>query len=99
MLDPKLIRSDLNSVAEQLNKRNFKLDVAALENLENKRKECQVATENFQNERNTKSKSIGKAKAAGDDIKPLLDEVAGLGEKLDAAKTEQIGRASCRERV
>jgi seryl-tRNA synthetase len=88
MLDPKLIRSDLNSVAEQLKKRNFELDVTALENLENQRKQCQVETENLQNERNTKSKSIGKAKAAGEDIKPLLDEVAGLGEKLDLAKAE-----------
>jgi len=88
MLDPKLIRSDLNSVAEQLKKRNFELDVTALENLENKRKQCQVETENLQNERNTKSKSIGKAKAAGEDIKPLLDEVAGLGQKLDVAKAE-----------
>lgn len=88
MLDPKLIRSDLNSVAEQLKKRNFKLDVTVLENLETKRKAVQVQTEELQNERNTKSKSIGKAKAAGDDIKPLLDEVAGLGDKLDAAKAE-----------
>lgn len=88
MLDPKLIRSDLNDVAEQLKKRNFVLDVAALEDLESKRKACQVETENFQNERNTKSKSIGKAKAAGEDIQPLLDEVAGLGEKLDAAKAD-----------
>lgn len=88
MLDPKLIRSDLNSVAEQLKKRNFDLDVDALEALESKRKACQVETESFQNERNTKSKSIGKAKAAGEDIQPLLDEVAGLGEKLDAAKAE-----------
>ncbi len=88
MLDPKLIRSDLNAVAEQLKKRNFELDVAALEGLEVKRKACQVETENLQNERNTKSKSIGKAKAAGEDIQPLLDEVAGLGEKLDAAKAE-----------
>ena len=88
MLDPKLIRSDLNAVAELLKKRNFELDVATLESLENKRKACQVATENLQNERNTKSKSIGKAKAAGEDIQPLLDEVAGLGEKLDAAKSE-----------
>ena len=88
MLDPKLIRSDLNSVAEQLKKRNFELDVTALENLENQRKQCQVETENLQNERNTKSKSIGKAKAAGEDIKPLLDEVAGLGQKLDVAKAE-----------
>ena len=88
MLDPKLIRSDLNGVAEQLKKRNFVLDVAALENLESKRKACQVETESLQNERNTKSKSIGKAKAAGEDIQPLLDEVSGLGEKLDAAKTD-----------
>jgi len=88
MLDPKLIRSDLNAVAEQLKKRNFQLDVAALEGLEYKRKACQVETENLQNERNTKSKSIGKAKAAGEDIQPLLDEVAGLGEKLDLAKAE-----------
>ena len=88
MLDPKLIRSDLNEVAEQLKKRNFMLDVEALENLEGKRKACQVATENFQNERNTKSRSIGKAKSAGEDIQPLLDEVAGLGEKLDAAKAD-----------
>jgi len=88
MLDPKLIRSDLNNVAEQLKKRNFNLDVAALDNLESKRKACQVETESLQNERNTKSKSIGKAKAAGEDIQPLLDEVAGLGEKLDTAKSE-----------
>ncbi len=88
MLDPKLIRSDLNDVAKQLKKRNFVLDVAALEDLESKRKACQVETENFQNERNTKSKSIGKAKAAGEDIQPLLDEVAGLGEKLDVAKAD-----------
>ena len=88
MLDPKLIRSDLNNVAGQLKKRNFNLDVAALDNLENKRKACQIATENLQNERNTKSKSIGKAKAAGEDIQPLLDEVAGLGEKLNTAKAE-----------
>lgn len=88
MLDPKLIRSDLNEVAEQLKKRNFILDVEVLENLEGKRKACQVATESFQNERNTKSRSIGKAKSAGEDIQPLLDEVAGLGDKLDAAKAD-----------
>ncbi len=88
MLDPKLIRSDLSSVAEQLKKRNFELDIAALEALESQRKACQVESERLQSERNTKSKSIGKAKAAGEDIQPLLDEVSGLGDKLDAAKAE-----------
>lgn len=90
MLDPKLIRSDLNAVAEQLKKRNFELDVATLESLEAKRKACQVETETYQSERNSKSKSIGKAKAAGEDIQPLLDEVAGLGDKLDAAKAALV---------
>ena len=88
MLDPKLIRNDLAGVAAQLKKRGFELDVETLSALEEKRKAVQVKTENLQSERNRKSKSIGKAKAAGEDIQPLLDEVAGLGEALDAAKAE-----------
>jgi len=88
MLDPKLIRSDISAVAAQLKRRGYELDVSAIESLEVKRKECQVHTEQLQSERNTKSKSIGKAKAAGEDIQPLLDEVAGLGEALDKAKAE-----------
>ena len=84
MLDPKLIRSDLHAVAEQLKKRNFELDVEALESLEQKRKACQVETENLQQERNTRAKSIGKAKAAGEDIQPVVQvgpELA-LGDEL-----------------
>lgn len=88
MLDPKLIRSNLRSVAEQLKKRYFDLDVSALEKLEKNRKACQIQTEELQNERNSKSRLIGQTKAAGEDIKPLLDEVAGLGKKLDTAKIE-----------
>ena len=88
MLDPKLIRTDLSSVAAQLKRRGVDLDVQAIEHLESKRKEYQVHTEQLQSERNAKSKSIGKAKAAGEDIQPLLEEVAGLGESLDRAKAE-----------
>jgi len=88
MLDPRLLRGSLDDVSAQLEKRGFKLDVALIEALEAKRKEHQTETEALQSERNSKSKSIGKAKAAGEDIQPLLDEVAGLGEKLDAAKNE-----------
>ncbi len=88
MLDPKLIRSDLNAVAEQLKKRGYDLDVSSIELLEKNRKDCQIRTEQFQSERNSRSKMIGKAKAAGEDIQPLLDTVAGLGESLDLAKKE-----------
>ena len=83
MLDPKLLRSDLQSVAAKLKRRGFELDVNAFSSLEEKRKSLQVETQNLQNERNTRSKEIGKAKAQGEDIQPLLDEVAALGDKLN----------------
>ena len=88
MLDPKLLRSELDAVAERLATRGFELDKAAFAALEEKRKTLQVQTETLQAERNSRSKNIGKAKAAGEDIQPLLDEVASLGDQLDAAKTE-----------
>ena len=88
MLDPKLIRTQLDTVATQLGRRGFALDTVKLEQLETERKAIQVRTEELQAERNSRSKSIGKAKAAGENIQPLLDQVAGLGEQLDAAKQE-----------
>ena len=88
MLDIKLLRNNIEDVAAQLMRRNFKLDVDAFKALEEKRKTLQTATQELQNERNTRSKSIGKAKAAGEDIQPLLAEVADLGDKLKAAESE-----------
>lgn len=86
MLDPKLLRNDIDAVAANLAKRGFELDIAAYQKLEDERKEIQVETQELQSERNTRSKSIGQAKARGEDIQPLLDQVADLGKKLDAAK-------------
>jgi seryl-tRNA synthetase len=85
MLDPKLLRSDLDAVAAKLARRGHVLDTARLADLEARRKTLQVEAQDLQNERNTKSKSIGKAKAAGEDIQPLLDEVASLGDRMKAA--------------
>jgi seryl-tRNA synthetase len=88
MLDPKILRNDLQQVAQKLKRRQFDLDVEQLSQLEEQRKTLQVKTQELQNERNTKSKSIGKAKAAGEDIQPLLDQVADLGEKLKQAESK-----------
>jgi len=85
MLDPKLLRGDLEGVAEALARRGFQLDIGPVADLETRRKALQVEAQELQNERNTKSKAIGKAKAAGGDIQPLLDEVATLGDRLKAA--------------
>lgn len=89
MLDAKLLRSDLDNIATQLAKRGYQLDTAALAALEEQRKAIQVKTQDLQNERNTRSKSIGQAKARGEDIAPLLAQVSQLGDELDAAKAEQ----------
>jgi seryl-tRNA synthetase len=88
MLDANLLRSEIETTAERLKTRGFELDVARLTELESRRKELQVRTQELQNERNTRSKSIGQAKGRGEDIAPLLAEVGQLGEKLDAAKAE-----------
>ncbi|GAA5442739.1 serine--tRNA ligase [Microbulbifer sp. NBRC 101763] len=86
MLDPKLIRTDMDQVAAALKKRGVELDTAKLEALEERRKELQVRTESLQSERNSKSKNIGRAKANGEDIAPLLKEVESLGGELQNAK-------------
>lgn len=86
MLDPKLLRTDIQAVADKLAARGFNLDVPAFNELEAQRKELQTKTQDLQNERNNKSKAIGKAKSQGQDVQPLLDEVAHLGDALDAAK-------------
>ncbi len=88
MLDPKRLRNELDEVCTALEKRGYVLDRARFAELETQRKALQVDTEHLQNERNTISKSIGKAKAAGEDVAPLLAQVSGLGEKLDAAKAQ-----------
>ena len=86
MLDPRLIRNELEHTAQRLAVRGFELDTTRLTELETERKGLQVETQTLQNERNTRSKAIGKAKAAGEDIQPLLDAVADLGDKLKAAE-------------
>lgn len=88
MLDPKFLRSDIDTTAARLATRGYSLDVEAFSALEEKRKALQVKTQELQNERNVRSKSIGKAKAQGEDIAPLLAEVGKLGDELDAAKAE-----------
>ncbi|RKZ47711.1 MAG: serine--tRNA ligase [Gammaproteobacteria bacterium] len=88
MLDPQALRNDAADVAKALTKRGFTLDIAAIETLEEKRKAIQVKTQELQQQRNSRSKEIGKAKAQGEDIQPLLDEVASLGDELTNSERE-----------
>lgn len=86
MLDPKLLRNDTEQVAQQLARRGFKLDLEQLAQLEQERKQAQQQAQELQTERNSRSKNIGKAKAAGEDITPLLKEIEDLGDRHKAAE-------------
>jgi len=88
MLDPKLLRTELEATAERLASRGFILDVERLSKLEEKRKSLQMATEELQASRNAISKSIGQAKAKGEDVAPIMAQVGDLGSQLDANKQE-----------
>jgi seryl-tRNA synthetase len=86
VLDPKLLRNDLEGTAKALARRGYVLDTAGFAELETRRKALQVQADELRNIRNTRSKAIGRAKAGGEDAAPLLAEVADLGERLKAAE-------------
>ncbi len=88
MIDIKALRNDPEGVAKALARRGFEFPVARFRELESTRKTLQTRTQELQNERNTRSKAIGQAKAKGEDVKALLAEVAGLGDELKRAESE-----------
>ena len=84
MLDPALLRGQLDVVAQRLAARGYALDTAAIDALETQRKAAQVETQELQNTRNTRSKAIGIAKGKGEDTTALMAEVAGIADQLKA---------------
>ena len=88
MLDQKLLRNNLQEVADKLAKKGFKLDVVKLNSLEESRKQLQIDTENLQSERNSKSKEIGKLKAQGQDTTGIMAAVSAFGTQLDDKKAQ-----------
>ena len=88
MLDPKFLRNELESTARKLALRGYHLDTDQIYRLETLRKSLQVLTQDLQNERNVRSKSIGEVKAVGQDIQPLREEVAKLGSRLQKAQDD-----------
>jgi seryl-tRNA synthetase len=88
MLDPQLLRNELDSVATALKKRNMTLDTSSIQELEEKRKAIQVKTEELQSLRNSKSKEIGALKSKGEDAQAVMDEVAAIKAQLDESSVE-----------
>ncbi|MGB7738188.1 MAG: aminoacyl--tRNA ligase-related protein, partial [Steroidobacteraceae bacterium] len=82
MLDARLLRSDPATVAANLARRGFKLDVERFQALEDRRKAAQVAADEVRAARNAHAKNVGKAKAQGQDIASLLAAGEELGTRM-----------------
>ena len=88
MIDAKLLRQSTSEVAKNLARRNFEFDADAYLALEEQRKAVQVEVESLRAERNASAKNIGKAKAQGEDVEPLLAAVKDLGDRLERAENK-----------
>ena len=90
MLDPKLLRQDLDSVVVQLARKGVVFDVSAYQALETKRKSLQLETESSQNKRKDGSKSVGLLMKDGkkEEAETLKAEIAGIGDELAAIESQ-----------
>ncbi|RDH46730.1 serine--tRNA ligase [Zooshikella ganghwensis] len=88
MLDPKLVRTNPEELAEKLKIRGFELDVSSIHSLESRRKSIQVRTQQLQNERKVESKKFGELKKRGEDVTPLKAKMDQLSQEVKAAETE-----------
>ena len=87
MIDPKTLRQSAADVAANLARRGYTFDADAYLSLEERRKALQMETEQLQSERNSSAKRIGKAKAQGEEIEPLLAAVKDLGDRLASSES------------
>jgi len=88
MIDPNLLRQQLDMVAENLAKRGLQIDKAALQSLEEKRKGLQIKLQELQNKRNSISKSIGQTKAKGQPVEHLLEEGEKITQDLEVIQAD-----------
>jgi len=88
MLDPRLLRADLDGVRANLARRGLVLDTVVFQSLEDRRKTVQVRVEELRSERNARSREVGKLKASGQDPGPLLAAVQQLGDEQADLETQ-----------
>lgn len=88
MLDPKLLRGDLTALKEKLATRGYELDVAFWTDVEIKRKELQVRTEELQAQKNAGAKKIGELKRSGENADDLLAQMEKVSEQMKTAENE-----------
>ena len=90
MLDSKQLRTDTESVARNLARRGFVLDLAAFRALEERRKQAQVEADRVRAERNGNAKAFGMAKGKGEDASALLQRGEQLTAELERSEAALV---------
>jgi len=98
MIDPKLLRSSTEEVARNLARRGYRLDVQALQQLEERRRHWQIETDRLRAARNGHAKAVGQARGRGEDIAPLMQAGEDLAQQLSGADAELSNVQSALER-
>jgi seryl-tRNA synthetase len=98
MIDPKLLRSSTEEVARNLARRGYRLDVQALQQLEERRRHWQIETDRLRAARNSHAKVVGQARGRGEDIAPLMQAGEDLAQQLAGADAQLIDVQSALER-
>ena len=96
MIDPKLLRNNIEAVNLALAKRGVQLDVAEWAALEARRKELQSKTEALQAERNSGAKQVGQIKKAGGDASEIMARMAAIGDEI---KTAEVALAELQDEL
>lgn len=88
MLDLKILRTNIETIAAKLKTRGYSLNITKFKNLESRRHILQISAEDLRAKRNTKSKKIGKLKVKGEDISPYAREIEILTQNLKNAEKD-----------
>ena len=88
MLDPALLRKDLDAVVRRLASRGVVFPVDQFNDLESRRKAVQTETEGLQAQRNALAKQIGALKSKGEDASAVMAESQAIPGRLKALEQD-----------
>ncbi|MBG12150.1 MAG: serine--tRNA ligase [Alcanivorax sp.] len=93
MLDIRALRQDGDAIREALKKRGYDLDLAGFEQLDARRKEADIRSQDLQAQRKKASKEVGELIKSGMDVDAAKAKVAETLKTLDAELDQEVARA------
>jgi len=90
MLDMKMIRENPENIRKMLKDRDVQFDLDLLLDLDKKRREMIISTDELRKKKNEMSVKISEAKKTGSEVTPIIQEMQLVSQEL--AKLEEVQR-------